>query len=324
MNLNDRNYAQSILRLTKGLEFDPKCNSQECAAFDPTAPSESCLESCKNIAIPRLMPDDPPLEVASGRCDGETFLECLASNDWDLGANGAVQVKLGPGSNVIVQPGKDGGLYLFDADVMGRMYDESRIVPICGTPDDPCNSWSAGMIRARPVVTRLDGQQVVIVPTFVPDSSHPAGVVARKIQITEDGPRFERFWEAPPRDTQEARASFRSYPSLPFLTRAPNGEEHVWVVDTTSEDTLLGIRVVDGTIVVRQQLQGTVDTVRPAGYRDGVIYLTSPAGERHGAARGLSHPILSRCFELCLAALALDALLAGTSFFQRAQPLDLP
>jgi hypothetical protein len=144
------------------------------------------------------MPGDPPLQVASGRCNGETFLECLAGNDWDLGANGAVRINLGQ-RKVIVQPGKDGGLYLFDAVTMGRMYDRDQIVAICGTPADPCGSgWPNGMIRAQPVVTTVDGQKVVIVPTFMPDRSQPAGVVARKILTDASGPYFEPMWEAPP------------------------------------------------------------------------------------------------------------------------------
>lgn len=275
LNLNDRNYAQSVLRLTKGLEFDPKCDPEKCAAFDPLSPSDACVSSCKNIFIPRLMPDDPPLRVASGRCDGKTFLGCLAANDWDLGANGALQIKLGPGSQVIVQPGKDGGLYLFDAKKMGRMYDRDQIVATCGTPEDPCGSnWPNGMIRAQPVVATVDGQKVVIVPTFISDKSQPAGVVARKILTDDGGPYFEPLWEAPPFDSPEARERFREHPSLAVLTTAPDGEAYVWVVDTTGHDTLVGIRVADGTIVVRQELQGTVNTVRPA-HRDGVIYVTS-------------------------------------------------
>ena len=128
----------------------------------------------------------------------KTFLECLAANDWDLGANGAVQINLGPGNNVIVQPGKDGGLYLFDALTMGRMYDRDQIVAICGTPGDPCRNSTRGMIRAQPVVTTFDGQKVVIVPTFMRDNSQPAGVVARRIVTDARGPHFEPLWEAPP------------------------------------------------------------------------------------------------------------------------------
>jgi hypothetical protein len=275
LNLNDRNYAQSVLRLTKGLDFDPGCNREKCAAFDPIAPSDACLRSCSNIFIPRLMSDDPPLRVASGRCDGKTFLGCLAANDWDLGANGAVPIKLGPEDEVIVQPGKDGGLYLFDAEKMGRMYDRDQIVATCGTPEDPCGGhWPNGMIRAKPVVTTVAGQKVVIVPTFMPDRSQPAGVVARKIVIDEGGPHFEPLWEAPASNSLEARDRFRAYPSLAFLTKGPEGAEYVWVIDTTGEDTLIGVRVSDGAIVVRQELQGTVDTVRP-GHRNGVIYVTS-------------------------------------------------
>jgi hypothetical protein len=275
LNLNDRNYAHSVLRLTKGLNFDPQCDAAKCTAFDPILPSEECLGSCKNIAIPRLLPDDPPLQVPTGMCDGRTFLECLAEHDWDLGANGAAQIKLGSGNTVIVQPGKDGGLYLFDAVSMGRMYDRDQIVAICGTPEDRCRSDTAGMIRALPLVTIVDGQEVVIVPTFMRDNSHPAGVVARRI-VTADGvPHFEPLWEAPRFDSPEALERFRTVPTLAVLTVAPDGEAYVWLVDRTgATPTLIGIRAADGTIVVRQQLLGTVDAAWPAHDND-VIYVTS-------------------------------------------------
>ena len=134
------------------------------------------------------------------------------------------------------------------------------------------------MIRTQPLVTKLNGDKVVIVPTFVQPATQPAGVVARKIVADEGDPHFEPLWEAPDFGSDEARQRFRGYPSLPFLTTAPNGESYVWIVDTTEEnDTLIGIRAADGTIVVRQQLQGTVDTVRP-GHRDAIIYTTARGG----------------------------------------------
>jgi hypothetical protein len=278
LNPNDRNYAQSVLRLRKGLDFDPECSPEACADFNPDVPAEACLRSCTNIAIPRLLPDDPPVHEASERCGSDrTFMQCLAVNDWDLGANGAAQVRLSLNQKVIVQPGKDGGLYLFDAARMGLLHDREQIVEPCGTPEDPCGSWSTGMMRTQPVVTALDEDKAVIVVTFVPDQSHPAGVVARKIVIENGKPQFERLWEAPPADSDEAIERFRSFPSLPILTRAPDGSAHVWVVDTTGEDTLIGVRVSDGAIVVRQPLGGTVDSVRP-GYRNGIIYVVSSGG----------------------------------------------
>lgn len=275
LNLNDRNYANTVLRLSKGLDFDPACNPEKCADFDPASPSEQCMRSCGNLAIPRLLPDEPPLQVGSGLCDGKTFLECYALNDWDLGANGAVQLELGPTVEVIVQPGKDGALYLFDATKMGRVYDRDPIIGHCDVPDEACPSnWAPGMIRAQPVVAKVDGQQVVIVPTFTQDDAEPAGVVARQVLNDDDGPHFAPLWEAPPSDSQEALDRFRSAPSLAVLTKAPDQERYVWVVDTTGEDTLLGIRVSDGSIVARQQLQGQMDTVRPL-HHHGVIYIPS-------------------------------------------------
>jgi outer membrane protein assembly factor BamB len=132
LDLGRKDYAQSVLRLRQGLNFDPECDAAACANFDPLSPSEQCMASCRNLAIPRLLPDDPPLRLSTGRCDGRTFLECLALNDWDLGANGPIKIRLPSGQEVIVQPGKDGGLYMFDAQHMGRLYDREQIVGLCG------------------------------------------------------------------------------------------------------------------------------------------------------------------------------------------------
>lgn len=43
--------------------------------------------------------------------DGGALLERYALSDWNLCANGAVHLEVGPTDEVIVQPGKDGVLY---------------------------------------------------------------------------------------------------------------------------------------------------------------------------------------------------------------------
>ena len=57
------------MRLEPGLQFDPACDEQPCADFDPIRPATECMESCRNLFIPRLMPGDDPLRPASGICD---------------------------------------------------------------------------------------------------------------------------------------------------------------------------------------------------------------------------------------------------------------
>jgi hypothetical protein len=283
LDLNRQNYAQSVLRLTKGLNFDPACDAAACTNFDPLSPSEQCMASCRNLAIPRLLPNDPPLRVASGRCDGTTFLECLALNDWDLGANGPIEIRLPSGREVIVQPGKEGALYLFDAQQMGILYDREQIVGPCGIVGDECvgKQW-LGTIRNYPVVRTVDGRTIVIIPTFMPNRSQPAGVVATEIVDTPGAPEFAPFWQAPRFDSPDARLRFRSPPShLAVSTSDVDGEQYVWVVDRSEQATLLGIRVRDGTIIAETELAGISDSIRPL-HHDGVLYVTSKA--RDGGA----------------------------------------
>jgi PQQ-like domain len=282
LDLSRNDYAQSVLRLSQGLNFDPACDPNACASFDPLAPSEQCMASCRNLAIPRLLPNDPPLLVAGGRCDGRAFLECLAVHDWDLGANGPTKIALPSGQEVIVQPGKDGALYMFDAQHMGKLYDREQIVGTCGVAGDECSGrqWLGTISRNLPVVLGLDGRTIVITPTFMPNRSQPAGVVATEIVDVPGAPVFAPFWQAPRFDSLEAHQRFRSAPShLAVSTSTLGGEQYVWVVDPTGPvSTLLGIRVRDGAIVAETSLAGKSDSIRPL-HHDGVLYVPSkPSG----------------------------------------------
>ena len=211
-----------MLRLSKGLNFDPACDAAACANFDPLSPSEQCMASCKNLAIPRLLPNDPPVRDISGRCDGRPFLECLALHDWDLGANGPNKTLLPSGQEVIVQPGKEGGLYMFDAQHMGILYDRAQIVDTCGVVGDEClgDMW-LGTIRNYPEILAVNGRTIVIVPTFMPNRSQPAGVVATEIVDTPGAPEFVPFWQAHRFDSPDAHRRFRRPPSHLAVSTSP-------------------------------------------------------------------------------------------------------
>ena len=285
LDLNRQDYAQSVLRLTKGLNFDPACDAAACANFDPLSPSEQCMASCKNLAIPRLLPNDPPL-LATGRCEGKTFLQCFALNDWDLGANGPNKIRLPSGQEVIVQPGKEGALYMFDAQQMGILYDREQIVGPCGTEGHECvGKNSLGTIRNYPVVLTVDGRTIAIIPTFMPNATQPAGVVAMEIVDIPGAPQFAFFWQAPRFDSPDARLRFRRPPSHLAVSTSPvDGEQYVWVVDTS---TLLGIRARDGTIVAETGLAGRSNGIRPL-HHDGVLYVTSQAPDGGGMLQAFS------------------------------------
>ena len=291
LDLTRKDYANTLMRLRRGLEFDPACDEQLCADFDPIRPAEECMESCRNLFIPRLMPGDSPLRPASGACDEKTFIECSAALDYDLGANAPVKVDLPGGPSVYVQPGKDGSLYLIDSTSMGVLYDREQVVEICGAPGDDCseNRWR-GMMVTQPAVTRVGADPVVIVPTFNFDKTHPAGLVALKIVLKENTPRFEPFWRAPDSSTAEAVKRFRYYPSRVVISSFQQ-EAYAWVVDVgespTARGTILGVRVRDGMIVRRVELAGRgTRHVRPLMH-DNVLYVPSTWMSNGGPAHGL-------------------------------------
>jgi hypothetical protein len=153
------------------------------------------------------------------------------------------------GRSVLVQPGKDGGVYLIDADHLGTQYDRMQIADICGTPGDPCKTPWSGMIVTQPALSYIDNEPVVVISTFMPDNTHPAGLVAMKIVIENGLPKFKRFWRFPDPASIEAKQSFRSHPSLPALsTICKNGDAIVWIVDIGLHGTIYGVRVKDGKL----------------------------------------------------------------------------
>lgn len=257
IDLARQDYANTVMRIKPGLQFDPGCDRQLCENFNPANPDKACISSCKNLFIPRLGDSDAPLKPAGGECDHKSFAECLAWMDYDLGANAPVKITLNSGHSVLVQPGKDGGVYLIDAEHLGTQYDRLQIVDLCGTKTDPCRTPWMGMIVTQPVLTSIDDTPVVVIPTFSPDKSHPAGLVALKI-VTEKGqPKFKRFWQFPDPASPEALQSFRSHPSLPVVsTFGKNAEPVAWVVDIGINGTVYGIRIKDGALVAKASLKG--------------------------------------------------------------------
>ena len=68
------------------------------------------------------------------------------------------------------------------------------------------------MIVTEPLV--VDGAApIVVVPTFMPDRTHEAGMMGLRLARGSSGPELRRAWQYPPAGSAEARSSFREHPS---------------------------------------------------------------------------------------------------------------
>jgi hypothetical protein len=260
LDLDRHDYANSVLRVGRGLAFDPACDPEACADFDPIDPAADCIESCRDQFIPRLLPGDPPFDPPDGRCDGKTFFECYALLDWDLGANTPARVAVPGGPDVLVVPAKDGGVYLIDADHFGTLHDRIQLTEICGAGGGSCSANWAGTMVTVPVATAVGGVPLVVIPTFMFDERNPAGLVGLAILRDEDGaPRWEKRWEAPAFSSAEAVERFRGHVGRVALVTI-DGEEYAALVDPGPEGSTDGllylVRVSDGAIAERAALDG--------------------------------------------------------------------
>jgi len=267
-------FANTLMRVTPGLDFDPECNATACAGFDPDDPAEACVASCKNLFVPRHAPGQGPPRPESGVCEGDTMWQCWQKLDY-VGGSTPAFVPFGE-YRLLAYPTKDGSVFLVDADHLGTMYDRKPIADYCGTPTDGCYWDWAGMIVNQPVVTWVDGTPLVIVPTFMPDRTHPAGVVGLYIVDEGEGPRFRIAWRAPAADTPAALTRFRQHSTRPVLQNL-GGLEVVWVVDVLrgGPSDLLGVRTWDGQILVEQRLLGPSNRFTRPLVIDTMIYVPS-------------------------------------------------
>jgi hypothetical protein len=260
LDLNRGSYAQSLMRLRKGLAFAPGCDRALCGQTSYAQdPSKECLETCVNLFVPRLLPADPPLnpEDHGGEygCKQKPFLWCLEAYDWDFGANTPIKIQLPSGKAVYVTAGKEGGVYLLDAKRMGVLYDRKQAVDLCGTVSDPCQVAYEGSMITQPVTGWVDGTPVVVIPTFMFDETHPAGLVAFKIIEKDGAPKLEQFWSAPERGSQDAVKMFRTPPTRAVIADY-QGEAIVWVADGTSEGPVVGVKLRDGSILAQAKTAG--------------------------------------------------------------------
>ena len=275
LDLARHDYANTLMRVKPGLEFDPECDAMLCKDFKPSNPALACIQSCKNLFIPRLSPGDKPLKPVTGECDKLSFWECVAWMDYDLGANAPLKIELSTQQSVIVQASKEGAVYLLDANHLGTVFDRMQLIETCGTKKDPCKLSWRGMMVTHPVVSVVDKTPVVIVPTFVSDNTHVAGIMGLKI-VTQDGkPHFEHFWQYPNPDSPEAVIKFRSAPTLPLITSLAIHGDVIWVVEPGKTGTLYGIRIKDGKLIAKTSMLGTgISLTRPVAFGNKIYFIS--------------------------------------------------
>ena len=282
LDLGRRAYANSLLRLTPGLAFEPGCDVQACTPFDPDAPDATCMASCSNLFIPRLMPGQPALSPESGVCEDLGMYACWQALDY-IGGSSPSRVVLPDGRAVLVYPAKDGQAYLVDAEHLGTLHDREELVKVCGTATDGCTMDWAGMAVAQPAVTSVGGQPVVLIPTFMPDRTHPAGLVGLTVTTREGTPSLEPRWTFPDFTTPEAVERFRRHPSQATIGTLSGGGEVAWVVEVAragSRGTLWGVRPSDGAPLARAELTGPGFRFARPLWHDDTLYAVSCESDR--------------------------------------------
>jgi hypothetical protein len=274
-------FANAVLRVGRGLAFDPGCDGALCAGFDPTSPGDACAASCQRLFIPRLPAGQLGPAGPAGDCADATLLSCYAKHDWDLGASSPVVVDLPAAGNAparaLLQPGKDGALYLADADRLGTLYDRAPLMPSCAEDGGTCTATWAGTIVTGPALATVDGETLALVPTFISDDRHPAGLKAVTIDVTGAAPVLRPRWQAPPADDPASLSGFRSAPGAVTVVEA-GGELYAAFTDPgVSPAMLYWVRVRDGAVLQRVPLAGGGQRYAAPLAQDGILYVPSCA-----------------------------------------------
>ena len=282
-------YGNTMLRTGPGLDVDAGCDPGECQDFSVETLASSCVESCTDLFIPRLLPGESPIVPASGACAGLGVWDCWIAQDQLDGASSPIAVLLPSGKRVLVYPTKDGALWLVDYDRMGTVYAHQLLVASCGTTADPCATTWSGTIVTQPALTTIGGSPAVVVPTFMPDTTHPAGVFALKVVEDEGTPQLEPAWQFPAASSAAAITSFRGASSRAVVAvPAPGSDvDHAFVVDvgpSGNPGTLYAIRTSDGVLAAQATLAGSGYRFTAPLYVGGTVFVVScPADQGPGS-----------------------------------------
>ena len=124
---------------------------------------------------------------------------------------------------------------------------------------DARTAW-AGMIVTQPELIDIDGAPTLIIPTFMPDNTNPAGIVALEVRTKNQVPYLEVVWTYPDFETSEAVERFRIHPSRPRIAKmGPEETPIVWVVETAGPGKtgrIMGVNVRTGEAVADREISG--------------------------------------------------------------------
>jgi hypothetical protein len=181
---------------------------------------------------------------------------------------------------IYVTAGKEGGVYLLDATRIGVLYDRKSAADLCGTTADPCWGTFEGSIITQPILGWVDDTPIVVIPTFIADNTHAAGLVAYKIVVDAGRPHLEYIWSAPDRASREAVERFRGAPTRAVIANY-RGEPIVWVADRQPDGLIFGVRLRDGVIVARARTAGVPNPYVAPIVIDDVLYVPTsvPRGD---------------------------------------------
>lgn len=205
--------------------------------------------------MPRDTPGEPFPQPESGVCAGLTLFQCWERLDY-VGGSTPVHLRW-EDRELLVYPTKDGAVYLIDWEHFGTLCDRKQLVAVCGTASDRCSQDWAGMIVTEPLVVG-GTQPTIIVPTFMPDRTHEAGVFGLRLGGSAAGPQLERAWQYPPAGSAEAQAAFREHPSRAAALQI-DGRSIALLVEVRrggARGRLLALDTLDGSKLAEALLDG--------------------------------------------------------------------
>jgi hypothetical protein len=273
IDLDRRDYASTLMRIGPRLAFAPGCDDAKCTGLSLASLGNECAETCRDLFVPRLLPGEP----RPSYCGSMDIHTCWARADFLDGASSPVIVPLSSGKRVVVYPTKDGHVWLLDRDVLGRAYAHVKLTDLCGADNAYCVMPWAGTIVTKPALTRIGDDPVVLVPTFVADDSHAAGIVALRVVERASGPGLETMWRMPEATDPSAKTRFRDHPSRLALGETL-GETFGFIVDATrtgSPGQLLAVRVRDGLRAAETALVGPGIRFALPLFLDGAVFVAS-------------------------------------------------